>query len=306
MFEETLNRATTDARARFYIALADFQSGAKQQALDQWVALMRGSAADAPWVPAVRQRIAEAATALGQDVAAVTPQPKPAAKTRPAKGVSGPTSDQVEAAQKMAPAERQDMVQAMVVRLAARLDDDPNNFDGWMRLIRSYAMLDKEDKAKEALATAMAQFKNAPFPTQKLTDLAKDLNLNGGEGHGRTNPGTGRRRQEHVDERPRRHDPINGGEVGGTTGIRTKRRRRMGAVGAILQCPETTRKSARRSGAGGKSGTGKDRYPDIVRPVGAPGEWRARHGGIACSPAEGAGSGAEHYRGLVVCRRCGG
>jgi cytochrome c-type biogenesis protein CcmH len=66
--------------------------------------------------------------------------------------------------------------------LAARLDDDPNNFDGWMRLIRSYAMLDKEDKAKEALATAMAQFKNAPFPTQKLTDLAKDLNLNGGEG----------------------------------------------------------------------------------------------------------------------------
>ena len=182
VFEETLNRATTDARARFYIALADFQSGAKQQALDQWVALMRGSAADAPWVPAVRQRIAEAATALGQDVAAVTPQPKPAAKTRPAKGVSGPTSDQVEAAQKMAPAERQDMVQAMVVRLAARLDDDPNNFDGWMRLIRSYAMLDKEDKAKEALATAMAQFKNAPFPTQKLTDLAKDLNLNGAEG----------------------------------------------------------------------------------------------------------------------------
>lgn len=82
----------------------------------------------------------------------------------------------------MAPAERPDMVQAMVVRLAARLDDDPNNFDGWMRLIRSYAMLDKEDKAKEALATAMAQFKNAPFPTQKLTDLAKDLNLNGGEG----------------------------------------------------------------------------------------------------------------------------
>ena len=182
VFEETLNRATTDARARFYLALADFQSGAKQQALDQWVTLMRGSAADAPWIPAVRQRIAEAATVLGQDVAAVTPQPKPAAKPLSAKGVSGPTSDQVEVAQKMAPAERSDMVQAMVVRLAARLDDDPNNFDGWMRLIRSYAMLDKEDKAKEALATAMAQFKNAPFPTQKLTDLAKDLNLNGGEG----------------------------------------------------------------------------------------------------------------------------
>ena len=182
VFEETLNRATTDARARFYLALADFQSGAKQQALDQWIALMRGSAADAPWIPAVRQRIAEAATVLGQDVAAVTPQPKPAARPLSAKGVSVPTSDQVEVAQKMAPAERPDMVQAMVVRLAARLDDDPNNFDGWMRLIRSYAMLDKEEKAKEALATAMAQFKNAPFPTQKLTDLAKDLNLNGGEG----------------------------------------------------------------------------------------------------------------------------
>ena len=182
VFEETLNRATTDARARFYLALADFQSGAKQQALDQWITLMRGSAADAPWIPAVRQRIAEAATVLGQDVAAVTPQPKPAARPLSAKGVSVPTSDQVEVAQKMAPAERPDMVQAMVVRLAARLDDDPNNFDGWMRLIRSYAMLDKEDKAKEALATAMAQFKNAPFPTQKLTDLAKDLNLNGGEG----------------------------------------------------------------------------------------------------------------------------
>jgi cytochrome c-type biogenesis protein CcmH len=191
VFEETLRRAKSDARARFYLALATFQGGDKQQALDQWAALMRDSAANAPWIPAVRQRIAEAATALGQDVAAVTPQPLPPAQPAKPDAAGGPTADQVEAAQNMTPAERRDMINAMVARQAAKLDADPNNFEGWMRLIRSYAMLDQKDKAKAALATAMAHFKNAPFPKQKLTQLAVELNLNGGgaAAAGRAAPG---------------------------------------------------------------------------------------------------------------------
>ncbi|MBT5108003.1 MAG: c-type cytochrome biogenesis protein CcmI [Rhodospirillaceae bacterium] len=185
VFEEALRQSAKDPRARFYLALAAYQSDDKQRALDQWAALMRESAADAPWVPSVRQRIAEAATALGQDVAAATPATLPA--QGPATGAEsgspgGPTSEQIEAAQNMSPEDRQNMIRAMVARLAEKLADNPRDFDGWMRLIRSYATLGEAAKAKAALAKAQDIFKNAPFPKRKLAQLAGELKLNGSDG----------------------------------------------------------------------------------------------------------------------------
>jgi len=189
VFEEALRQSAKDPRARFYLALAAYQSDDKQNALDQWAALMRESPANAPWVPSVRQRIAEAATALGQDVAAATPATLPA--QGPATGAEtgslggptsgGPTSEQIEAAQNMSPEDRQNMIRAMVAQLAEKLADNPRDFDGWMRLIRSYATLGEAAKAKAALAKAQDIFKNAPFPKRKLAQLAGELKLNGSD-----------------------------------------------------------------------------------------------------------------------------
>ncbi|MBL4722044.1 MAG: c-type cytochrome biogenesis protein CcmI, partial [Alphaproteobacteria bacterium] len=103
VFMATKRQSPNDPRARFYLALALFRGGDKQKALDQWVGLMRDSTANAPWLPAVRQRIAEAAKALNLDVATVTPQPLPAQSAgpavTPAPGTpTGPTAAQMQAA----------------------------------------------------------------------------------------------------------------------------------------------------------------------------------------------------------------
>ncbi|MGY8958202.1 MAG: tetratricopeptide repeat protein, partial [Alphaproteobacteria bacterium] len=178
VFEETLKQSPEDARSRFYLALAYFQGGDKQKGLDQWAALMRDSTADAPWVPAVRQRIAEAAKALNLDVAAVTPTPLPAQSGGPVSAPApGPTAEQMQAAQNMTPEERQEMIRNMVAQLATKLEANPGDFDGWIRLIRSYATLDDKAAARTALDQALAHFKNAPFPKQKLTQLGADLKL---------------------------------------------------------------------------------------------------------------------------------
>ena len=46
-------------------------------------------------------------------------------------------------------------VGAMVERLAARLEDDPDDLEGWMMLARSYTVLGEPEKARDAIANAV-------------------------------------------------------------------------------------------------------------------------------------------------------
>ena len=50
------------------------------------------------------------------------------------------------------------MIDGMVAGLAAKLEDNPENLDGWVMLIRSYANLGRMDQAKDAYSAALAQF----------------------------------------------------------------------------------------------------------------------------------------------------
>jgi len=68
-FEAALADPESAPRSRYYLALADMQAGDTKKALQEWVDLEAESRADAPWLTLVRQRIAEAAKALGVDPA---------------------------------------------------------------------------------------------------------------------------------------------------------------------------------------------------------------------------------------------
>src|SRR3546814_20088179 len=54
----------------------------------------------------------------------------------------------------MTPEERQAFIRTMVDQLAARLEAEPADPDGWLRLARSYLVLVEADKARAALALA--------------------------------------------------------------------------------------------------------------------------------------------------------
>ena len=62
----------------------------------------------------------------------------------------------MQAAAKMSTEDRQAMIRGMVDSLAARLEQNPNDREGWVRLARSYEVLNEPDKAKQAWARAEA------------------------------------------------------------------------------------------------------------------------------------------------------
>jgi cytochrome c-type biogenesis protein CcmH len=67
----------------------------------------------------------------------------------------------------MAPEERQQMIEGMVAGLAERLKSDPSDKEGWLKLIRAYGVMGKDDKALEAITTARgAHAGDAAFETE--------------------------------------------------------------------------------------------------------------------------------------------
>jgi len=176
-FERVIAERPGNPRARFYLALADSQAGNDAEALAGWQALLADSPPDAPWVPVLRARIGTTAERLGRDpdeaLAAADAATAPAApaETAPA-APPGPSAEQVERAAEMAPEDRQAMIRSMVEGLAARLEANPEDVEGWMRLGRSRLVLGEEAAAVEAYRRAAEQ---APGDADVLRSLADAL-----------------------------------------------------------------------------------------------------------------------------------
>jgi cytochrome c-type biogenesis protein CcmH len=62
----------------------------------------------------------------------------------------------VAAAAAMSEDERSQMIRGMVKRLAARLQQQPDDIEGWRRLARAYDVLGEAQKAGEARARVAA------------------------------------------------------------------------------------------------------------------------------------------------------
>jgi cytochrome c-type biogenesis protein CcmH len=136
--------AAGDPRARYFLAQGRFQHGDIAGALADWTGLVEASPPDAPWLPAVRERLATAAKALGRPVPDAKPQGAPA--------VAAATPDAGAAA--APPAQQQAMIAGMVARLADRLKQNPADVDGWMKLGRSYQVMGRPEESIAAYAEA--------------------------------------------------------------------------------------------------------------------------------------------------------
>lgn len=146
-----------EPRARYYEGLALRQSGDLKGAIARWGSFLAASPADAPWVPFLRGQIGAAAAEAGIDPASVMTNPAPAAN--PAATIAptiapGPSADQVTAAAGMGAQDRAQMIQGMVDRLAARLQAEPRDPEGWRRLAQAYRVLGRADDAAAADANA--------------------------------------------------------------------------------------------------------------------------------------------------------
>ena len=150
IFRQVLDARPEDPAARFHLALAHAQAGEVREAYDMWLALADDTPADAPWRGDLEQLIGQAAEVLGVEPGVIPRGPVVAGAP------AGPTEDDVAAAADMSPDERMDMIRGMVESLAARLEENPDDPEGWRRLARSYAVLGETERATETLRRAVA------------------------------------------------------------------------------------------------------------------------------------------------------
>lgn len=165
LFEKAAAQNPDDYRPQFFLARTLLQDGKNDEAKAFLKAFLDRSSADAPW----RAQIEDAIRRIDGETA---PTQAPATATPPAKG---PSAQEVEAAASMSDDQRKEMIEGMVAGLQAKLEAQPDDLEGWKRLISSYMIMQKADDAKAALKQAVKL-----LPEDKRSLLiahAKTLNL---------------------------------------------------------------------------------------------------------------------------------
>jgi len=152
-FAEALQLDPQLPKARFYAALALKQEGNLAGAKAAFEALLAATPADAGYRPMLEAEL--------RDLAA-----PPAANP-----------DAAAAIQSMSEGDQQAAIRSMVDGLEQRLNADGSDLDGWLRLIRARSVLNEQDKAVAAYATAKQKFKDRPDALAALDGLAKELNI---------------------------------------------------------------------------------------------------------------------------------
>lgn len=161
-FERALVLEEGHAKARYYLAVALAQEGKIAEAQAAWRAMADGLPEGSPWREAVEQAIAAAGSriAAGQSGAS-----------------SGPSQQDIDQAADMPAADRTAMIESMVAGLDEKLRQNPNDPEGWSRLVRSYMVLGKPDLAKDALERGLKALGPGTDAGRKLTEFAATLGV---------------------------------------------------------------------------------------------------------------------------------
>jgi cytochrome c-type biogenesis protein CcmH len=149
VLEAALARNPKSVRGRVWLGIVASQDGRKAEAENIYRQLL-GEDIPQAWK-----------TAVGKQLAALNSAP----------AATGNTATDEAAGEKLA------MIQSMVERLAARLKENGADLEGWLRLIRSYAVLHETSKALDATASARQQFASEPQAIEQIDHLAGALGL---------------------------------------------------------------------------------------------------------------------------------
>jgi cytochrome c-type biogenesis protein CcmH len=142
-FAEAVRLDPRSQGARYFLARGDIQSGHVAEGIAAWKGLLGELPAGDPRGQALRAEIAQVESTGG-----------------------------LKPVQPEQPADMQGMIRGMVDGLAARLAANPDDPDGWVRLVRAYAVLGEAEKRDQALAKARVLFKDKPEVLKALDEAA--------------------------------------------------------------------------------------------------------------------------------------
>ena len=147
VLEQASQNVPNDATAFFFLAVGLTQQNKTAEGIEAWTNLIdRFGSDNPPWLATAKNALASL-KAQGQN----------------------PTDEQIDAAKQLTSAERNELIEGMVSRLADRLNDEPDDLTGWNRLIQAYMVLGRKDQANDALRRAFAHFSGNKSATDSLS-----------------------------------------------------------------------------------------------------------------------------------------
>jgi cytochrome c-type biogenesis protein CcmH len=169
-FMQALKLERGEPRARFYLGFEQAQKGEPKNAIAIWRDLTASSPADAPWLAMVREQMGGVAQQAGIppmtvdpkhpldiiQVAASPAEPVASPQVNARTSNTLPATPEVSALQDRMPPDQLKMIEGMVGGLAARLETNPDDYNGWMMLGRSYTVLNNTAGAENAYRKAIA------------------------------------------------------------------------------------------------------------------------------------------------------
>ncbi|SFS22385.1 c-type cytochrome biogenesis protein CcmI [Yoonia litorea] len=135
--------------AVYYKAVALSQKGEPQEGYDLLLSRLNSADGFYPWMESL---VAEA-NRIG---AGIGKPPLQLADFAPMMDAPGPSAEDVVNAQEMSEEDRSAFILSMVTRLADRLENEPDDLDGWMRLGNAYSVLGETEAAISAYERADA------------------------------------------------------------------------------------------------------------------------------------------------------
>ena len=167
-FKRILELDPQRTEAAFGLALAKEQDGDLAAALADYRQMLAAAPPDANWQPALEERIKALEGRM-------TGKPLPAAPQAAAPSANAAQRTSPEDLAKMSPADREKFITSMVEGLASRLKTDGKDLPGWLRLIRAYAVLGRDEDATTATAEARRNFDGDAKALGEIDALAKSL-----------------------------------------------------------------------------------------------------------------------------------
>ena len=152
-FERAVALDPRDVKARYFLGMAAEQDGRTADAAKIWQAMLADAPADAQWRGVLQEALARV-------------------------GGSAPRPPDVALASGMNEADSA-MVHGMVDRLAARLKQDGNDVDGWLRLVRAYMVLNEPEKSRAVRDDARRALGQNEAGLRQLNDGLKALGIDG-------------------------------------------------------------------------------------------------------------------------------
>lgn len=147
-FDRALVSEPLMPRANYYRALFDYQQADFAVAQARLDHLLETAPADAPWIAQVSGLRDEA--------------------RRAQEGVPGGAEEMLALDEDA----RTARIREMVAGLAARLEQSPTDFEGWLRLANAYAVLDQRTEAGEALLRAGVLAQGEPLLEARVAEIA--------------------------------------------------------------------------------------------------------------------------------------